>query len=142
MPYGIRERSVMIALMALNREVTNAELENKFSLGLKPPQRTRLEQDGLITIRERRKRQYSYRLAEGGWNWVEKELTAPVPERAGSAGGGLYGLHAVLSARNLTLKALFDRKAPPPSPSCYRTKSVRLIGALPHVHATGSSYVV
>ncbi len=122
MSYGIRERSVLIALMALNREVANAELENKFGLGLNPAQRTRLEQDGLITIHEPRKRQHSYRLAKDGWTWVENELTVPVPKRAGSAGGGLYallsGLHAILSARNSTLKEFFDRKAlPPPSPS-------------------------
>jgi hypothetical protein len=45
---GIRERATLIALMALNREISNTELADRYRLGLDRRKRERLNGDGLI----------------------------------------------------------------------------------------------
>lgn len=110
MSYSIRERSAMMALMALNREVANTELNQRYRLGLDKKHRERLNRDGLITSRNEG-RSFSHELTDKGWAWAAKELSAPVPARAGSAAGGLYallnGLSAALERRGMRLADLF-----------------------------------
>ena len=51
MEYGIPERGVMIALMALNRETRNAELKERYRLDLKKAARDKLNREGLVQSR-------------------------------------------------------------------------------------------
>ncbi|MEO0810273.1 MAG: hypothetical protein AAFW82_06490 [Pseudomonadota bacterium] len=108
--YGIRERAAMLALMALNREILNGELDAKYKLGLDKKQRERLNADGLIVSRKIG-RGFAHELTDRGWAWVMRELEAPVPKRAGSAGGGLYavlnGLAGALASHDMRLADLF-----------------------------------
>lgn len=108
--YGIRERAAMLALMALNRETLNGELDAKYNLGLDKKQRERLNADGLIVSRKVG-RGFAHELTDRGWAWVMRELEAPVPKRAGSAGGGLYavlnGLAGALASHDMRLADLF-----------------------------------
>ena len=108
---GIRERSVLIALMALNREVMNSELDKRYKLGLDRSQRERLNRIGLVRSEKRRTSGFAHELTEKGWGWVTRELSAEVPANAGSAGGGLYallhGLRELLDRRSLALAELF-----------------------------------
>jgi hypothetical protein len=116
---GIRERAALIALMALGREVSNAELSEVYRLGLDRRKRERLNSEGLI-ISKKDGRGFSHRLTERGWKWVEQELTAPLPAWSGSAGGGLYallhGLHNAIGSHPGALRSLFEAKVPAPQP--------------------------
>ena len=120
MTYGIPERAVMIALMALNRETPNAELKRRYGLDVRKPARDRLNRAGLVQSR-RLNRGYTHELTDAGWAWVVAELDGQVPPRAGSAGGALYallnGLKAALDARELVLQELFASAALRPTGS-------------------------
>ena len=54
MSYGIGERSVLIALMAINKSVTNKELKERYGLSLKGDARRRLNKDGLVTSHQQK----------------------------------------------------------------------------------------
>ena len=116
MAYGIPERAAMIALMALNRETPNAELRRRYGIDVRKAVRVRLNQDGLLQSRRRGAEGYVHELTDAGWAWAVAELDAPVPPRAGSAGGGLYallnGLKVALDARGMLLQELFAPLAP------------------------------
>lgn len=129
MALGIRERATLIALMALNREISNTELADRYRLGLDRRKRERLNGDGLI-VSSKVGRGYSHRLTERGWKWVEQELTAPVPPWSGSAGGGLYallhGLHTAVGSRTGTLRSLFEgAKTSDPQPASGLRERIR-----------------
>ena len=112
MAYGIPERAVMIALMALNQETPNAELKRRYGLDLKKTTREKLNREGLLQSRNLGARGFAHELTDAGWAWVVAELDAPMPSRAGSAGGALYallnGLKAALEARGMVIQELFD----------------------------------
>ncbi|MCY3845373.1 MAG: hypothetical protein OXH69_17760 [Acidobacteria bacterium] len=112
MAYGIPERAVMIALMALNKETLNSELKNRYRLDLRKPARDKLNRDGLVQSRRLEGgRGYAHELTDAGWVWVVAELEEKAPDRAGSAGGALYallnGLKAALDARGMLIQELF-----------------------------------
>ena len=128
MAYGIPERAVMIALMALNKETLNAELKRRYRLELKKPSREKLNREGLLQSRSIRGKGFAHELTDAGWAWVVAELDAKVPPRAGSAGGALYallnGLKVALEARGMVIQELFDRSelAPPRQPGSLRER--------------------
>ena len=121
MVYGIPERAVMIALMALNRETPNAELKRCYGLDVRKPTREKLNREGLLQSRKLRARGFAHELTDAGWAWVVAELDAQVPPRAGSAGGALYallnGLKVALDAREMVIQELFAPAAPRPAGS-------------------------
>jgi len=100
MIYGIRERSAMIALAALGGSAPNVTLDKSYKLGLDKPQRERLNKAGLLSSEQAQldngRRGYAHTLTDAGWAFVEGEMSAEVPARAGSAGGALYALLASL----------------------------------------------
>ena len=121
MAYGIPERTVMIALMALNKETLNTELWHRYGLNVKKPTRERLNREGLLQSRNLGGKGFAHELTDAGWAWVVAELDAPVPPRAGSAGGALYallnGLKVALEAREMVMQELFAPAAPGPTGS-------------------------
>jgi hypothetical protein len=119
---GIKERAVLLTLMAQAREVTNPELHALTGLRLDGASRRKLNQRRLVESRLER-RSYVHLLTDGGWAWCAKELTAGSPPRAGSAGGALYavlaGLHRYLERTDRRLADVFRRDAgttPPGTP--------------------------
>ncbi len=122
MAYGIPERAVMIALMALNREALNSELKRRYRLDVRKPARERLNRDGLLQSRSQGRKGFAHELTDAGWAWAVAELDAQeVPPRAGSAGGALYallnGLKVALDARGMVIQELFAPAAPGPAAS-------------------------
>ena len=121
MAYGIPERAVMIALMALNKVTLNAELKRRYGLDVKRPTREKLNREGLLQSRSLGAKGFAHELTDSGWAWVVAELDAGVPPRAGSAGGALYallnGLKVALEAREMVIQELFAPAAPGPAGS-------------------------
>lgn len=117
MKLGLRERSALIALMACNRAVPNAELQSLYRLGLLKSQRNVLNREGLI-ISHKDGRGFSHELTDKGWAWVAQEMSQPMPPRSGPGSGALYALlHAMgvlLKTRNMTLADMFDVSKPTP----------------------------
>ena len=113
MSYGIGERSVLIALMAINKSVTNKELKERYGLSLEGDARRRLNKDGLVTSHQQKGKgnAFHHELTDTGWSWVAKELSASAPARSGSAAGALYallnGIGNALDRRNLRLAEFF-----------------------------------
>ncbi|MCI4645622.1 MAG: hypothetical protein MRY64_12655 [Hyphomonadaceae bacterium] len=97
MAYKIRERAVMIALAALGGSAPNAVLKNTFKLDLSGQKNKALKKAGLVEVQQARKGgPITFALTENGWHWVEYEMEAQLPDRAGSAGGALYALLGAL----------------------------------------------
>ena len=121
MGYGIPERAVMIALMALNQETRNAELKRRYGLDVKKPTREKLNREGLLQSRSLGPKGFAHELTDAGWAWVVAELDAPMPPQAGSAGGALYallnGLKVALDTRGMVIQELFAPAAPGPAGS-------------------------
>ena len=121
MAYGIPERAVMIALMALNKETPNSELKRRYGLDVRKPTRVKLNRAGLLQSRNVGRKGFAHVLTDAGWAWAVAELDARVPPRAGSAGGALYallnGLKVALDARGMVIQELFAPAAPGPAGS-------------------------
>ena len=121
MAYGIPERAVMIALMALNKETLNSELKRRYGLDVRKAAREKLNRAGLVQSRSRGGKGFAHELTDAGWAWAVAELDEQVPSRAGSAGGALYALlnclKVALDAREMVLQELFASAAPRPAGS-------------------------
>ena len=122
MAYGIPERAVMIALMALNEETRNAELYRRYRIDVRKPVREKLNRDGLLQSRRLgANKGFAHELTDAGWAWAVAELDAPVPPGARAGGRALYallnGLKVALDARGMLLQELFAPRVPKPAGS-------------------------
>ena len=140
MTYGIPERAVMIALMALNKETRNAELKQRYGLDVKKAAREKLNREGLVQSRRLPGRGFAHELTDAGWAWVVAELDEKPPRGAGSAAGALYallnGLKVALDARGMVIQELFERSEPaaPRRPASLRERirqAYRSLASLP-----------
>jgi hypothetical protein len=91
----LKERAVLLALLAEARPLTNAELRAAAGLKLDGASRYKLNDLKLVTS-QRAGRSFVHELTADGTMWCEQELIAERPERAGSVGGALYALLAGL----------------------------------------------
>jgi hypothetical protein len=118
---GIRQRAILLILMAEAAEVGNPELHARYGVKLDGRFRYQLNELGLVASRKVGKA-YAHELTDKGWHWCAEELGAEPPARAGSAGGALYallaGLGRYLDGTGLGLAELFGPAAPtaPASP--------------------------
>jgi hypothetical protein len=126
MAYGIRERAAMIAVAALGGKLSNAELNKVYKLDLKKAFREKLNRDGLLES-PKENGGFVHSLTAKGWQYVESEMGAAVPPRAGSAAGALYALLAGLkpaAARAGGLKALITGSGDRSNQSAQRAEEV------------------
>jgi hypothetical protein len=107
---ALRERCVLLVLMAEARELTNADLKAVAGLKLDGKFRVRLNELGLVAS-EKVGRAYVHSLGDAGALWCAEELTGTRPAGSGSAGGALYailrGLRRHLDDTGHTLPEIF-----------------------------------
>jgi hypothetical protein len=97
---SLRERASLLALMAVAREVTNAELRAMTGLVIDGDCRRTLNDRGLVES-TMVGRSYVHELTDEGAVWCAAELSAPRPPRAGYGGAALYAVLAGIQ-RHLT----------------------------------------
>jgi hypothetical protein len=111
----LKERAVLLALLAEARPLTNAELREAAGLTLDGSSRYKLNDLKLVTS-QKEGRSFVHELTEDGTVWCESELAAERPDRAGSVGGALYavlaGLHRYLQRTGQRLVELFPAAEP------------------------------
>jgi hypothetical protein len=105
-----RDRVVLMALMAMNEEVTNAVLKERVGFILEGPARLRLNQAGYVDSRMPG-RAYVHELTDKGWAWCWDEMTQTAPPKADSGTRSLYavlrGLRRYLDSKDLRLADVF-----------------------------------
>lgn len=113
---GIRQRAVLIALMSAGRKMSNTELKKLWKLDLTGEDRRGLNERRLVDTRTD-ERPYVHELTEKGWKWCLDEMSEPMPDKAGSGGGGMYALLAgvsrYLTRADLTLADMFAQAGLP-----------------------------
>ncbi len=91
----LRERCILLVLMAEARELSNAELYSRAGVKLDGECRRRLNEFGLVES-NKVSRAYVHELTERGTQWCTTELANARPARSGCAGGALYAVLAGL----------------------------------------------
>jgi hypothetical protein len=111
----LKERAVLLALLAEARPLTNTELREAAGLTLDGASRYKLNDLKLVTS-QKEGRSFVHELTDDGTAWCEQELDADRPERSGSAGGALYavlsGLQRYLRRTGHRLVELFPAAEP------------------------------
>ena len=109
-PLTPRDRVVLMALMALNKDVTNAVLKEEVGFTLEGSARKRLNDNKMVSS-SKRGRAYVHELTDEGWAWCWDELAEPTPAGADSGTRSLYavlrGLRRYLDSANLRLADVF-----------------------------------
>ena len=109
---GIKQRAVMLVLMAEARPIRNPDLKTLAGFDLDRQEREYLNERNLV-YSWKEGRAYVHELTERGWQWCGNELPGPRPDRAGSAGGALYallaGLGRFLGSSGLPLTEIFHQ---------------------------------
>jgi hypothetical protein len=81
--YGPSARAALLTLMLANREIPNTELVSRHKIRLSPPDRDRLNADGLLHT-SRQARRYVHRITDKGIEWCMTDLVeAEPPSRSG-----------------------------------------------------------
>jgi hypothetical protein len=112
---GIKQRAVMLVLMAEARPIRNPELKKLAGFELVRKEREYLNERELV-FSWKEGQAYVHELTEDGWKWCKDELSGPRPGRVGSAGGALYvllaGLDRFLDSSGLPLTEIFQQDVP------------------------------
>src|SRR5262249_1133506 len=105
-----RDRVVVMALMALNEEVTNRAFKERAGFTLEGEARKRLNNAGLVKS-EKRGPAYWHQVTDDGWAWCWDEMAQPAPDHSDSGTRALYamlaGLRRYLDGADLKLAAVF-----------------------------------
>jgi hypothetical protein len=113
-PLTSRDRVVLMALMALNEEVSNAVLKERVGFTLEGAARRRLNDLGLVTSTKRGHPLW-HELTDKGWAWCWDEMAQQAPARSDSGTRGLYavlaGLRRYLERADLRLSDVFGLPA-------------------------------
>ncbi|MDX6260307.1 MAG: hypothetical protein QOH84_1995 [Kribbellaceae bacterium] len=114
-PLNLKERAVLLALLAEARPMTNAELYDSAGLKLDGASRLRLNDLKLVTS-EKVGRSFVHEITDDGAAWCTAELTAERPLRSGAGGGALYailgGLQRYLQRTGQALADIFQPAEP------------------------------
>jgi hypothetical protein len=114
-PLTLKERAVLLALLAEARPLTNAELYDAASVKLDGASRLRLNDLKLVTT-VKQGRAFVHEITDDGAAWCTQELTAERPARSGAGGGALYailaGLQRYLQRTGQALGDLFQAAEP------------------------------
>ncbi|WP_199438810.1 hypothetical protein [Umezawaea beigongshangensis] len=104
-----RQKNLLFILANEAREVSNTRLDERWKLSLTGKDRTRLNDLGLVTSRKAG-RVFVHELTDRGWSRCREELSAELPDRAGSFGAALYSflgtIDRFLEAKRLDLADL------------------------------------
>jgi hypothetical protein len=96
---GVKQRAVMLVLMAEGRELSNTEMAERHGLRLDGTQRVHLNKLGLVeSSRAGGRAPYVHELTDLGWRWCAEELKSGRPrvQREESLGKALYAVLAGL----------------------------------------------
>jgi len=96
-----RDRVLVMALMALDEEVTNRTFKERCGFTLDGEARRRLNKEGLVDS-EKRGPAYWHHVTEDGKAWCWDEMTQPAPDHSD---GGTRALYTVLAG----LRRFLDR---------------------------------
>lgn len=104
------QRTLLYALMAEAREISNPELDERCGLRIVGEDRRVLKAEKLVTS-EKSGRTYTHALTERGWTWCRAEFTATPGERPAPLDRVVHrmtvALDRYLSANQLTIDQLF-----------------------------------
>jgi hypothetical protein len=92
----LSERTVLMALMTLVEEATNADIRERYGFVIERRVREALENSELISVRQLRSGAYVHELTETGWLWCRAELNAEAPPKAAKGYRLFYGLAQAL----------------------------------------------
>jgi hypothetical protein len=116
----IPEKSALLVLMLLGKEVANAQIKDTYRFSIEKPVRDELVRRGLIDVREERRprKHYVHVLTEAGWRHGRRELAEPLPERADRSFRVLHGVlcavDAYLTRTHQELRPFLHEHAEPP----------------------------
>ncbi|WBQ05341.1 hypothetical protein [Kribbella sp. CA-293567] len=114
-PLNLKERAVLLALLAEARPLTNAELRESAGITLDGASRLKLNELKLVSS-SKEGRAFVHEITDDGAAWCADELTAERPERSGAGGGALYavlaGLQRYLQRTGQLLSDLFQPAEP------------------------------
>src|SRR5581483_203880 len=88
---SVKERAVLLALMAEPGELTNHELEERVGFRLDGKERRTLNDKRLVTSR-RPGRAYLHTLSGAGKDWCRQQLSVQHPQDASSMERAMYAL--------------------------------------------------
>ena len=96
---NLPERSALLALMTLTREVSNADLAGELGVTIEKRVRERLVERGYIRAWQAgRYRAWMHELTDEGWRRCGEELSSPPPARASKQARLQYGLTGRVAA--------------------------------------------
>jgi hypothetical protein len=87
----LKERAVLLGLVAEGRAMTNTDLYAAAGVKLDGASRVKLN-DLKLVASAKEGRAFVHELTEAGAQWCDDELAAERPERAGAGGGALYAI--------------------------------------------------
>lgn len=99
-PLTIPEKSALLVLMLMGKEVANSEIKNAYRFSIEKPVRDELVERRLIEVREERRprKHFVHVLTDAGWQHGRRELAEPLPSGADKSFRVLHGVLCALDA--------------------------------------------